>query len=85
MGFLWSSLATNVLTNSGRVTFDSAVYHYLRALGAAIGVSVGATAIGGFESAHPLFVFAGVLIAVVGVIASVAARPTVAARVEVEQ
>jgi len=82
MGLLWSSLATNVLTNSGRVTFDSAVYHYLRALGAAIGVSVGATAIGGFESAHHLFIFSGMLIAVVGVIASVAARP-VASRVEV--
>ncbi len=85
MGFLWSSLATNVLTNSSRVTFDSAVYHYLRALGAAIGVSVGATAIGGFDSPHRLFVFAGVLIAVVGLIASVAARPTLTARVEVDQ
>lgn len=85
MGFLWSSLATNVLTNSGRVTFDSAVYHYLRALGAAIGVSVGATAIGGFESPHRLFVFAGVLITVVGLVASVAARPTLATRVEVQR
>jgi len=83
MGFLWSSLATNVLTNSVRVTFDSAVYHYLRALGAAIGVSVGATAIGGFESPHRLFVFAGVLIAVAGLIASVAARPVT--RVEVRR
>jgi MFS family permease len=85
MGFLWSSLATNVLTSSGRVTFDSAVYHYLRALGAAIGVSVGATAIGGFQSAHRLFIFAGVLIAAVGVIAFVAARPAVATRVEVQK
>lgn len=83
MGFLWSSLATNVLTNSVRVTFDSAVYHYLRALGAAIGVSVGATAIGGFESAHRLFVFAGVSIAAAGLIASVAARPVT--RVEVRR
>ncbi|GCA96702.1 MFS transporter [Mycolicibacterium sp. NCC-Tsukiji] len=83
MGFLWSSLATNVLTNSVRVTFDSAVYHYLRALGAAIGVSVGATAIGDFESPHRLFVFAGALIAVVGVVASVAARSVT--RVEVRR
>ncbi|RUP26962.1 MAG: MFS transporter [Mycolicibacterium sp.] len=83
MGFLWSSLATNVLTNSGRVTFDSAVYHYLRALGAAIGVSVGATAIGGFESPHRLFVFAGVLITVVGLVASVATRSIT--RVEVQR
>lgn len=84
MGFLWSSLATNVLTNSSRVTFDSAVYHYLRALGAAIGVSVGATAIGGFGSPTGLFLFAAVLIAVVGVIASVAARP-VPLHVEVQR
>ena len=60
MGFLWSSLAANVLTSSGRVTFDSAVYHYLRALGAAIGVSVGATAIGGFADPQRLLIFAGV-------------------------
>ena len=72
-----------MLTNSGRVTFDSAVYHYLRALGAAIGVSVGATAIGDFESPHRLFVFAGALIAVVGVVASVAARSVT--RVEVRR
>lgn len=85
MGFLWSSLATNVLTNSGRVTFDSAVYHYLRALGAAIGVSVGATAIGGFDSPHRLFVFSGVLIAVVGLVASAAARPAVSTRAGVAQ
>lgn len=85
MGFLWSSLATNILTNSGRVTFDSAVYHYLRALGAAIGVSVGATAIEGLGSPHHLFLFAGVLIAVVGLIASVAARPVVAAWAEAER
>ncbi|MEN4450150.1 MFS transporter [Mycobacterium sp. SM3041] len=85
MGFLWSSLATNVLTSSGRVTFDSAVYHYLRALGAAIGVSVGATAIGGFADPHRLLIFAGVLIAVVGVIASVAVRPVVTAPMEVQR
>lgn len=84
MGFLWSSLATNVLTNSRWVTFDSAVYHYLRALGAAIGVSVGATAIGGFGSPTGLFLFAAVLIAAVGVIASVAARPA-PMRVEVQR
>lgn len=84
MGFLWSSLATNVLTNSGAVAFDSAVYHYLRALGAAIGVSVGATAIEGFGGPHHLFLFAAALIAVVGVVASVAARPA-SARVGVEQ
>ena len=75
MGFLWSSLATNVLTNSSRVTFDSAIYHYLRALGAAIGVSVGAAAIGGFSSPASLFLFAAGLIVVVGLVASAAARP----------
>ena len=85
MGFLWSSLATNVLTNSSRVTFDSAVYHYLRALGAAIGVSVGATAIGGLDGPHHLFLFAAALIAGVGLIASVAARPTVSTRVGVKR
>lgn len=83
MGFLWSSLAANVLTNSNRVTFDSAVYHYLRALGAAIGVSVGATAIGEFASPTGLFFFAAVLISVVGVVAAVAARPA-ATRAEAE-
>ena len=55
MGFLWSSLAANVLTNSNRVTFDSAVYHYLRALGAAIGVSVGATATKSRSRSYGLF------------------------------
>lgn len=76
MGFLWSSLATNVLTNSARVTFDSAVYHYLRALGAAIGVSVGAAAIDGFDIPSALFMFAAGLITVAGVVASIAAQPT---------
>ncbi|MGB8405263.1 MAG: MFS transporter [Mycobacterium sp.] len=45
MGFLWSSLAANVIGNSTHIPFDSSVYHYLRALGAAIGVTVGATMI----------------------------------------
>lgn len=72
MGFLWSSLAANVLTNSTQVAFDSSLYHYLRALGAAIGVATGATMIDGFSA--ELFSGAAVLVTAIGVVAALAAR-----------
>ncbi|MCV7201714.1 MFS transporter [Mycolicibacterium peregrinum] len=72
MGFLWSSLASNVLTNSTQVPFDSSLYHYLRALGAAIGVATGATMIGGLGA--ELFSGAAVLVTAIGVAATLAAR-----------
>lgn len=68
MGFLWSALASNVLTNSAHIPFDSSLYHYLRALGAAIGVATGATMIDGLGSA--LFVGTGVLVTAAGLIAT---------------
>lgn len=72
MGFLWSSLASNVLTNSTQVPFDSSLYHYLRALGAAIGVATGATMIDGLGA--ELFSGAAVLVTAIGVVAALAAR-----------
>ncbi len=72
MGFLWSSLAGNVLTNSDQIPFDSSLYHYLRALGAAIGVAIGATMIDGLGV--DLFGGVGLLMMVVGLAATVAAR-----------
>ncbi|OWM04837.1 hypothetical protein B7435_10990 [Mycolicibacterium peregrinum] len=72
MGFLWSSLASNVLTNSTQVPFDSSLYHYLRALGAAIGVATGATMIAGLGA--ELFSGAAVLVTAIGVAATLAAR-----------
>ncbi|KHO21899.1 MFS transporter [Mycolicibacterium setense] len=71
MGFLWSSLASNVLTNSTHIPFDSSLYHYLRALGAAIGVATGATMIDGLGTA--LFTGAAVLVTVAGLVATLAA------------
>ncbi|MED5815482.1 MFS transporter [Mycolicibacterium sp. 050232] len=72
MGFLWSALANNVLTNSTDVPFDSSLYHYLRALGAAIGVATGATMVDGLGST--LFGGAAVLVTAAGLIATLAAR-----------
>ncbi|MGV0812554.1 MFS transporter [Mycolicibacterium boenickei] len=72
MGFLWSALASNVLTNSTYIPFDSSLYHYLRALGAAIGVATGATMIDGLGTA--LFSGAAVLVTVTGLVATLAAR-----------
>lgn len=72
MGFLWSSLASNVLTDSTEIAFDSSLYHYLRALGAAIGVATGATMIDGLGTA--LFGGAAVLVTLTGLIATLAAR-----------
>lgn len=72
MGFLWSSLASNVLTNSTDIPFDSSLYHYLRALGAAIGVASGATMIDGLGTT--LFGGAAVLVTVAGLMATLAAR-----------
>ncbi|MCV7065476.1 hypothetical protein H7H51_06780 [Mycolicibacterium farcinogenes] len=72
MGFLWSSLAGNVLTNSDQISFDSSLYHYLRALGAAIGVAIGATMIDGLGV--DLFGGLGLLMMAVGLAATVAAR-----------
>ncbi|MFV8052280.1 MFS transporter [Mycobacterium sp. 48b] len=72
MGFLWSSLASNVLTSSRHIPFDSSLYHYLRALGAAIGVAAGATMIDGLGAA--LFGGAAVLVTAAGLIAILAAR-----------
>lgn len=71
MGFLWSSLASNVLTNSTHIPFDSSLYHYLRALGAAIGVATGATMIDGLGTA--LFGGAAVVVTATGLIATLAA------------
>lgn len=71
MGFLWSSLASNVLTNSTHIPFDSSLYHYLRALGAAIGVAAGATMVDGLGPT--LFGGAAVLVTVTGLIATLAA------------
>lgn len=72
MGFLWSALANNVLTNSTDVPFDSSLYHYLRALGAAIGVATGATMVDGLGST--LFGGAAVLVTAAGLTATLAAR-----------
>lgn len=72
MGFLWSALAGNVLTNSTQIPFDSSLYHYLRALGAAIGVASGATMIDSL--ATELFSGVAVLVVVAGLVATVAAR-----------
>ncbi|CRZ14606.1 MFS transporter [Mycolicibacterium neworleansense] len=72
MGFLWSALAANVLTNSTDIPFDSSLYYYLRALGAAIGVATGATMIDGLGTA--LFGGAAVLVTVAGLTAVTAAR-----------
>lgn len=72
MGFLWSSLAANVLTNSAQIAFDSSLYHYLRALGAAIGVAMGATMIDGLGT--ELFGGVAALMTVVGAAAALAAR-----------
>lgn len=72
MGFLWSSLASNVLTDSTEIAFDSSLYHYLRALGAAIGVATGATMIDGLGTG--LFGGAAVLVTMTGLIATLAAR-----------
>ncbi|MEV0670109.1 MFS transporter [Mycobacterium sp. NPDC050441] len=72
MGFLWSSLASNVLTNSTEIPFDSSLYHYLRALGAAIGVATGATMIDGLGT--ELFTGAAAVVTVVGLVATLAAR-----------
>jgi MFS family permease len=74
MGFLWSSLAAIVLTNSSRIPFDSAVYHFLRALGAAIGVSIGATAAESIGSGVTLLPIAAAVVAVAGVVGLVSAR-----------
>lgn len=72
MGFLWSALAGNVLTNSTDVPFDSSLYHYLRALGAAIGVATGATMVDGLGST--LFGGAAVVVTTAGLAATLAAR-----------
>ncbi|QZH63955.1 MFS transporter [Mycolicibacterium farcinogenes] len=72
MGFLWSSLASIVLTNSTQIAFDSSLYHYLRALGAAIGVAAGATMIDGLGTHLPGG--AAAAITLIGVVATVAAR-----------
>ncbi|WP_166904549.1 MFS transporter [Mycobacterium sp. DL440] len=72
MGFLWSSLASNVLTNSTEIPFDSSLYHYLRALGAAIGVAAGATMIDGLGT--QLFSGVAVLVTVIGLVATLVAR-----------
>lgn len=72
MGFLWSALAGNVLTNSTDVSFDSSLYHYLRALGAAIGVATGAAMVDGLGST--LFGAAGALVTAAGLAATLAAR-----------
>ncbi|ORA39370.1 MFS transporter [Mycobacterium aquaticum] len=74
MGLLWSPLAANVLTHSAHVPFDSSVYHYLRALGAAIGVSIGATVVGETADGTVLFDTVAVLILSAGIVASVAAQ-----------
>jgi MFS family permease len=74
MGQLWSPLAANVLTNSAQIPFDSSVYHYLRALGAAIGVSIGATTIGETGGGAGLFVTVAALVMVAGIVASAAAQ-----------
>ncbi|GAS89246.1 MFS transporter [Mycolicibacterium brisbanense] len=74
MGLLWSPLAANVLTNSAQIPFDSSVYHYLRALGAAIGVSIGATVVRETADGTALFSTAATLVLVAGIVASVAAR-----------
>ncbi|MUL67521.1 hypothetical protein BOO86_23815 [Mycobacterium sp. CBMA 234] len=72
MGFLWSSLASNVVGSSEQLPFDSSLYHYLRALGAATGVTIGATTI---ESLHAeLFGAVATLIIVVGLLATLATR-----------
>lgn len=72
MGFLWSSLAGNVLTNSTEIPFDSSLYHYLRALGAAIGVATGATMIDSLGA--NLFSGVAVLVTVIGLVATTAAH-----------
>lgn len=72
MGFLWSSLAANVLTNSEQIGFDSSLYHYLRALGAAIGVALGATMIDGLGTG--LLSGVAVVVTVAGLVATLAAR-----------
>lgn len=74
MGLLWSPLAANVLTNSAQIPFDSSVYHYLRALGAAIGVSIGATTIGETADGTALFGTVAALVLLAGIVASVAAQ-----------
>jgi MFS family permease len=74
MGLLWSPLAANVLTNSAQIPFDSSVYHYLRALGAAIGVSIGATVVGETADGTDLFSTVAALIALAGIVAFVAAQ-----------
>lgn len=74
MGLLWSPLAANVLTNSAQIPFDSSVYHYLRALGAAIGVSIGATAISETADGTALFNTAAALVLLAGTVAVVAAH-----------
>jgi MFS family permease len=74
MGLLWSPLAANMLTNSTQIPFDSSVYHYLRALGAAIGVSLGATTISETSGGAALFGTVAVLVMVAGIVASTAAQ-----------
>jgi hypothetical protein len=74
MGLLWSPLAANVLTNSAHIPFDSSLYHYLRALGAAIGVSIGATAISETTDSTALFGTVATLVLLAGMVAFVAAQ-----------